>query len=84
MKRLDDFEIQAIDLIKIDCEGYEYFVLQGAERTVRTQKPCVVVEQKPKKGSQFGLDDRAAIELLRSWGAILRKELSGDFILSWD
>lgn len=83
MRTLDSFELKGIDLIKIDCEGYEYAVLQGAEKTIRREKPCIIVEQKPGKGSTYGYDDLAAVELLRAWGAELRAEISRDFIFSW-
>lgn len=84
MQTLDSFEISQVDFIKIDCEGYEYFVLRGAEKTIRQCKPCIIVEQKPGKGKSFGLDDKDAVRLLQSWGAKLREEISGDYILSWD
>ncbi len=33
-----------VDLIKIDVEGYEYQVLLGAERTITTQTPPIIME----------------------------------------
>ena len=82
-RTLDSFDLPPVDFLKIDCEGYEYFILKGAERTVRRDQPCIVVEQKPRKGSMYGLDDREAVKLLQSWGAQLRFEISGDFCLVW-
>lgn len=83
MRTLDSFELTGVDFIKIDTEGHEYFVLKGGEQTIRRDKPAIIVEQKPGKGSQFGLGDRDAVELLKSWGATLHKEISGDFIFAW-
>lgn len=83
MRRLDSFGLGPVDFLKIDCEGYEKFVLEGGEETVRGAKPCIVVEQKPKKASQYGLGDQDAVALLQGWGATLRWEISGDFCLSW-
>jgi FkbM family methyltransferase len=80
---LDSFALSQIDFLKIDCEGYEYFVLQGAEETVRRDRPCIVVEQKPGKGSMYGLDDKDAVKLLQSWGAELKFEIAGDFCFAW-
>jgi FkbM family methyltransferase len=82
-RTLDSFDLPPIDFLKIDCEGYEYFILKGAERTVRRDRPCIIVEQKPRKGSMYGLDDREAVKLLQSWGAELKFEISGDFCLVW-
>ena len=33
--KLDNLNMEDVDYIKIDCEGYEYRVLQGAEQTVK-------------------------------------------------
>lgn len=83
--RLDSFNLTHVDFMKIDVEGYEYFVLKGGEETIRRDKPCIVVEQKPKGlAERYGLDRMAAVELLQLWGAVLRFEMSGDFCLEWN
>lgn len=83
MERLDNLGLTPIDFLKIDCEGYEKFVLLGGEQTVRRDKPCVIVEQKPGKAAQFGLGDTEAVDLLKSWGATLHQVIKGDYIFSW-
>lgn len=83
IRALDSLGLVAVDFLKIDCEGYELFVLKGAEQTVRRDKPCVIVEQKPGKAQAYGLGETDAVELLKSWGAKPRAVMSGDFILSW-
>lgn len=83
MRTLDSFNLTSVDFIKLDCEGFEYFSLLGGERTIRRDRPCIIVEQKPNKGKQFGIDDTKAVTLLRSWGAQPRFDISGDFCLSW-
>ncbi len=45
---LDEFVLTDVDFIKIDVEGFERAVVQGAEQTIRTCKPVMVVEQKGK------------------------------------
>jgi len=79
MRTLDSFNFESVDFIKIDCEGFEYFVLLGGEKTVRKHKPTIIVEQKPGKGAQFGLADTAACKLLESWGAAKVYEHGGDY-----
>ncbi len=48
IERLDDvedrFKLFPIDLIKIDVEGFEQQVLQGAIKTIEKNKPIVVLE----------------------------------------
>lgn len=82
-KTLDSFQFQDVDLIKIDCEGYEEFVLRGAVETLERCKPCVIVEQKPGHGKKYGFAQGSAIQFLESMGAKVRTEISGDYILTW-
>lgn len=84
MKRLDDFGLVDVDFIKLDCEGYELFALRGGEEMLKKCRPAVIVEQKPGRAKKFRLKDTQAVDYLKSLGAKLRKEISGDFILSWD
>jgi FkbM family methyltransferase len=84
METLDSFNFQEVDLIKIDCEGFEEFVLRGAVETLERCKPCVIVEQKRDFSARYGCKKQSAVTLLQDMGAILRQEVSGDFILSWD
>lgn len=82
--RLDDMDLPDIDFLKVDCEGYELFVIEGGERTIRRDRPCIIVEQKPGHARKYGLGEIDAVNLLMSWGARRRATVSGDFILSWD
>ena len=85
LKSMDSFCFEAVDFIKIDCEGYELEVLKGAVETLKRCKPCVIVEQKPHKLlPNFGIKGTPAVDFLRSLGAVLRKEMGGDYIMSWD
>lgn len=83
MRTLDSFDLQNVDFIKIDCEGYENHVLEGARETLLRCKPCVIVEQKPHKlGPNFGIKGTPAVDLLKSMGYTVRREISGDYILT--
>lgn len=44
LKTLDSFELNAISLIKIDVEGHELAVLQGARQTIVRNQPGVLIE----------------------------------------
>lgn len=80
IRTLDSFNL-APDFIKIDTEGFEYFICLGGEQTIKTHKPVIIVEQKKGKGSSFGLSDTAAVDLLVSWGYKMVKAISGDYIM---
>lgn len=45
LHRLDDFNLKNINYIKIDVDGFELRVLQGATNTINTYKPLLVIEQ---------------------------------------
>jgi FkbM family methyltransferase len=80
IRRLDSFNLQDVDLLKIDAEGFELFILHGAEEMLARQKPVVIVEQKPGHAVKYGLGDRDAVPWLKSLGYRLERELSGDFL----
>lgn len=84
LETLDSFNFADVGLIKIDCEGYEEFVLRGAVETLERCKPVVIVEQKRDMSGRYGLKKQSAVTFLQSLGAKLREEISGDFILSWE
>jgi FkbM family methyltransferase len=82
METLDSFEFSDIDLIKIDCEGYEENVLRGAEQTLRRCKPVVCVEQKRDMARRFDLEPRGAVVYLETLGYTVATELGGDYLMS--
>lgn len=49
VRTLDSFNLVDVDFIKIDCEGYEALVCQGAKETLLRDKPVICVEQKFNK-----------------------------------
>jgi FkbM family methyltransferase len=79
---LDSFDLQGVDFIKLDCEGYELFALRGGEAMLKRDHPVIIVEQKPGRGKKFGLSDTAAVDYLISLGYELKQVISGDYILA--
>lgn len=49
VKKMDDIlkNIQRIDMMKIDVEGYEFEVLKGAENLIKKHKPKIIFEFSP-------------------------------------
>lgn len=81
--RLDNLKLSNVDYIKIDCEGYEYRVLYGAKETIRTNRPIVVVEQKPHDMYSQDYGQHAAIGLLQDWGMVKLDQVKDDWIMGW-
>jgi FkbM family methyltransferase len=46
LRRLDDLELAPF-FVKLDVQGYEFEVIQGGERTIRTHEPVLLIESPP-------------------------------------
>jgi FkbM family methyltransferase len=44
LRRLDDFELEPVGVIKIDAEGHELAILDGAARLIARDRPNIMVE----------------------------------------
>ena len=82
--RLDNLNFHDISYIKVDCEGYEYRILQGAEQTIRHCRPIVVIEQKSHNTYSKQYGQFAAIKLLKEWGMVKLDQIRDDWIMGWD
>jgi FkbM family methyltransferase len=53
LRRLDDFELDPVGVMKIDAEGHELAVLDGATRLIARDRPNIMVEveERHKPGS---------------------------------
>jgi FkbM family methyltransferase len=79
---LDSYLLTEVDFMKLDCEGYELFVLRGGEKLINECRPVMIVEQKPGKGKFYGLGDTEAVKWLQAKGYKLQGVISGDYILT--
>jgi len=68
VRRLDDLELpfEGVKLIKIDVEGMEPAVLEGARAFIQNNRPVVAFEQLQREFQRNG--ESRSIELLRSFG----------------
>jgi FkbM family methyltransferase len=82
LKKLDDYEYNNVDFIKIDVEGFENQVVLGAKETLIRNKPTIIVEQKNFL-NQFNETQFQAIDTLKSYGAKVIDRVFKDYILSW-
>lgn len=80
---LDDYKLQEVDFIKIDVEGYEWFVLKGAEQTLQANRPILQLEIVASQCRKFGYWGEQMIEWLRDrdYRALSKKRgwLDGEF-----
>jgi FkbM family methyltransferase len=82
-KAVEDSKIQTVKLdtfcelgnivptfIKIDTEGSELLVLQGAEETIKRYHPFLLFEHSTENSDQFGIVASRAIEMIEEWGYV--------------
>jgi len=83
---LEENGIGGVDAIKIDVEGAEALVLQGAIRCLTTRRPIVIFEFNPRCAERFGLSPYAARDFLKSLGyefVVLDESVKSDDSESW-
>ena len=82
MARLDDLPIpeQHIQLLKIDVEGYEKFVLEGAPKTL-DRVSCIYLESWEGHFSRYGYACRDVIELLAKKGFTVLKLMESQSVV---
>lgn len=82
LKTLDSFNFTEVDMIKIDVEGYERDILLGAEKTIKTNRPVMAIEQQTHE-YQDDQQDFPCVRLLESWGYTVVGQFNKDWILKW-
>ena len=83
-RTLDSYRLREIDFLKIDVEGFELPVLLSGEKTIKRERPTIIIEQKPNGNAErYGRGRFDALDLLKSWGAVVQWEISGDFLLTF-
>jgi hypothetical protein len=72
VERLDDFvereKIERVDAIKIDVEGAELRVIRGADKTIRRDKPILMVEIQAATLQAAGTTPEELFETIVSYG----------------
>lgn len=79
---LDALPFGPVSLIKIDVEGYEYFVLRGARTLIARDHPTLVIEWKTGDHhlNRWGPNEPLIAEMLAGWGYKLAEQMEIDRI----
>jgi FkbM family methyltransferase len=80
-KTLDSFELTEVGFIKLDCEGYEPYILRGAEQTIKKYKPVILMEEKNYSKQYYGEEGNLAVELLLGWGYTMEVSWPKDCVM---
>lgn len=75
---LDHLHFDFVDLMCLDTEGYELFVLKGAQQTIRKHRPVLVIEFHKRNLSQkfFNVSPRSTEDYLDHLGYRYVKNLN--------
>ena len=79
---LDSYNFTNVDVVKIDVEGYELAVLNGAKQTITEQKPLLQIEMN-KAGQRYGIHKKQVHDLLKDWGMIRIAKIWPDQVWSF-
>ena len=80
-KTLDSFELTEVGFIKLVCEGYEPYILRGAEKTIKKYKPVILMEEKNYSKRYYGEEGNLAVDILLEWGYTMEVSWPKDCIM---
>jgi FkbM family methyltransferase len=80
-KTLDSFELLDVGFMKLDCEGYEPYILKGAEQTIKKFKPVILMEEKNYSKRYYGEEGNLAVDLLLAWGYTMEVSWPKDCVM---
>jgi FkbM family methyltransferase len=80
-RTLDSFELKDVGFIKLDCEGYEPYILRGAEQTIKKYRPVILMEEKNYSKKYYGEEGNLAVEILLAWGYTMEVSWPKDCVM---
>jgi len=78
--RIDDMNLDSLDFLMLDIEGWEHFALLGAAQTIEKFKPTISLELKGL-GKKNGYTDQQTKDWLnKTFGYTIKEEIGKDWI----
>ena len=81
LKQLDDFELDKIDFMKIDVQGNELKVLQGAEKTLKNNQLVLCLELPTRTGEEITIK-RNIVQFLGNFNLLERGRFGKETIFT--
>lgn len=76
---IDSLNLENLDLIHLDVEGYELFVLQGAKESLEKYKPAIVIENN-RLSKKYNYKLKSIESFLTSCGYAISKKWKNDLM----
>ena len=84
VKTVDDFNLDDVDFIKIDVEGHEYQVVNGALNTIKKCRPLIMLEisyENKLKDKEITKNHKQALDVVLNENYVILKQFGYDYIL---
>lgn len=66
--KLDDIELEKLDFLKIDVQGYELHMLKGAKSHIKKFSPDLFIEIEPHQLVKFNIEEKELVDYIKSFG----------------
>jgi FkbM family methyltransferase len=83
VRPLDVYNLDVLDFLKLDVEGFELFALRGARGTLLRCKPVVLIEDKHRMAHRYKQQPGAAGQFLMDLGMIELGNVGADRFFGW-
>ncbi len=80
IETLDSYSFKDVDLIKIDVEGFESFVIKGSIETLTVNTPVVIIEMFTFRNKRSDLNRKDCITKMRGLGYEIVDVRQHDFV----
>jgi len=83
LKKLDDFNFEKLSVIKIDVQGFEPFVLDGAINTINNHRPYIFIEVETAQLKIYDFNDNDVFDRLKKLNYSIKKVLDAEHLVDY-
>lgn len=83
VRTLDSYKFSNVAVIKIDVQGYEPFVLDGAKETIRNNRPVIFIEVEEPQLNIYGFTGNDIFKRLTAMGYTFEKVINADHLVDY-
>ena len=80
---LDSYNFENVSVLKIDVQGYEPRVLDGAKETINKHKPTIFIEVEEPQLNVYGMQSKDIFERLDALGYEYKKTIDAEHLVDY-